>query len=131
MVVGYTAVANYDFALARYNPDGTLDTAFGNGGKVITQIGGNDLIMAMARAPDDPEGKIVVAGTGNDDFALARYNADGTLDVSFGSGGKVTTPIGVRNDTAFGIALAPDGKIVVAGSSDDGATDDFALARYH
>ncbi|MEW5879761.1 MAG: hypothetical protein AB1761_04885 [Pseudomonadota bacterium] len=124
---------NYDFALARYNTDGTLDASFGSGGKVLTAIGsGNDYAYALALAPD---GKIVVAGTSHNgtshDFALARYNADGTLDASFGSGGRVTTPIGPNDDEAYTLALAPDGKIVVAGKSHDGMKFDFALARYN
>src|SRR5881396_965906 len=90
------STGNYDFALARYNIDGSLDDAtasditpgdqFGTGGKVTTDFaGGSDKAAAIAIQSD---GKIVVAGLafntrGNDDFALARYNPDGSLDTSF------------------------------------------------
>ena len=78
----------------------------------------------------------MVAGYGyngaNNDFALVRYNANGTLDTSFGGGdGKVTTPVGTSYDEGYSVALQPDGKIVVAGYSDNGANYDFALARYN
>ncbi|MFN3564715.1 MAG: WD40 repeat domain-containing protein [Burkholderiaceae bacterium] len=124
---------NYDFALARYNADGSLDTTFGSGGKVVTAIGaGTDEAYAIALAPD---GKIVVAGVSRNgtkfDFALARYNADGSLDASGGSGGKLVTAIGSGLDLATGLALAPDGRIVAAGRSHNGANLDFALARYN
>ena len=80
----------------RYNTDGTLDTSFDSDGKVTTAIGsGNDDACSVAIQSD---GKIVVAGDSNngsnDDFALVRYNTDGTLDTSFDSDGKVTTAIG-------------------------------------
>ncbi|MFN3564716.1 MAG: hypothetical protein ACK4V1_01855 [Burkholderiaceae bacterium] len=134
VVAGYSYNGtNFDFALARYNADGTLDTTFGSGGKVLTPIGASDEIAyALALAPD---GKLVVAGYSHSgtkfDFALARYNADGTLDPTFGSGGKVLTPIGAGHDYAFALALAPDGKIVVVGMSSNGGNADFALARYN
>jgi uncharacterized delta-60 repeat protein len=115
-----------DFALARYNPDGSLDTSFGSGGKVTTDFGGFDAASAVAIQPD---GKIIAAGrSGSGDFALARYNPDGSLDSSFGSGGKVTTDFG-GFDSAFGVALQADGKIVAAGQG--ASSGDFALARYN
>jgi uncharacterized delta-60 repeat protein len=88
------ARGNSDFALTRYNPDGTLDGSFGTGGKVLTDFSqaSDDHAFAVALQSD---GKIVAAGlsdvNGNFDFALARYNANGTLDPGFGSGGKVLT----------------------------------------
>ncbi len=126
VAAGYSSNgANDDFALARYNTDGTLDTGFGTGGKVTTAIGsGDDRAYAVALQAD---GKIVAAGSSSSDFALARYNTDGSLDSSFGTGGKVTTAIGPGNDVAYGVALQADGKIVAAGSS----SGDFALARYN
>jgi uncharacterized delta-60 repeat protein len=117
-----------NFALARYNPDGSLDAGFGSGGKVITSFGGIDQASAVSLQPD---GKIVVAGqtdTGiSIDFALARYNPDGSLDGAFGSGGRITTNFtGTSDDLGSAVALQSDGKIVVGGTSDD----NFALARY-
>jgi len=103
---------NDDFALARYNPDGSLDPTFGSGGKVTTKLSGSEAVDALALQRD---GKIVVAGWTNIGFALARYNPDGRLDATFGSGGKVTT--GVGGDRANGLAIQPDGKIVVAGEA--------------
>ncbi len=123
----------YDFALARYNTDGTLDASFGTSGKVTTPIGTqSDNAYGIALQTD---GKIVVAGSAttsfNSDFALVRYNTNGTLDTSFGTGGKVTTPIGSAADTANAVALQADGKLVVAGYSNNGTYNDFALVRYN
>ena len=135
LMAGQAANAlNYDFALSRYNADGSLDSSFGSGGKVVTPIGSNsDAVFALVIQPD---GKIIAAGYtyngANTDFALARYNADGSLDSTFGSGGKVTTDIASRDDYLFATALQPDGKIVVAGFSKGATTsDDFAVARYN
>src|SRR6266536_3291285 len=87
---------------------GALDPSFGTGGQVTTDFGGFDSAQAVAVQSD---GKIVAAGsTGGGDFALARYNGDGSLDSTFGSGGKVTTDVG-GFDAALGVAQS-DGKIV-------------------
>ena len=134
VAAGYgTTGYNEDFALARYNADGSLDTSFGQGGKVLTEIGSDDNVaLALALQPD---GKLVAAGdsyNGSDrDFTLARYNADGSLDTSFGQGGKVLTDIGSHNDLLYALALQPDGKLVAAGYSSNGSDDDFALVRYN
>ena len=105
-----------DFAIARLNLTGSLDTGFGNGGKVITDLaGGEDAAVAAALQPD---GKIIAAGTmggTSHDFALVRYNPDGSLDTTFGSGGKVSTDFGGGHDIAFSLVLQPDGKIVATG----------------
>jgi uncharacterized delta-60 repeat protein len=120
-----------DFALARYNPNGTLDTTFGGDGRVITAFEGHAAALDIALQPD---GKIVAVGqannpsTGNRDFALARYHPDGTLDTTFGGDGRVTTAF-EGDAPANAVALQPDGKIVLAGSV--GFSPDFALARYH
>jgi uncharacterized delta-60 repeat protein len=119
---------NNVFALARYNADGSLDPGFNAGGKVLTVVGTNDsATYALAIQPDQ---KILTAGVGNGDFALVRYNANGSLDPTFGNSGIVTTPIGAGNDTARALALQRDGRIVAAGFSYNGANDDFALVRY-
>ena len=119
-----------NFALARYNADGSLDATFGVGGKVVTDFGGDyDVAAALAIQPD---GKLVAAGRGGTafDFAVARYNANGSLDASFGTGGKVTTSI-LGSDEARDLVLQPDGKLVAAGSTGTGlAAPDFALVRY-
>jgi len=133
VAAGYYYGANNDFAVVRYNTDGTPDTTFGTGGKVTTDIGGSgDYAYAVAIQSD---GKIVVAGTSsngtNNDFAVVRYNTDGTLDTTFDTDGKVTTAIGGSYDSANAIAIQSDGKIVAAGTSFNGADDDFALVRYN
>ena len=121
---------NY-FALARYNANGTLDATFGTGGKVTTAIGTLDYAYALAVRPD---GKLVAAGEtfngSTTDFALARYNANGTLDPTFGTNGMVKTAIGTRDDAASALAIQADGKLVAAGETDNGTNYDFALARY-
>jgi uncharacterized delta-60 repeat protein len=117
---GFTAnQLNYDFALARYNGNGSLDTTFGTGGKVTTPIGVlHDDALALALQPD---GKLVAAGytfagpLGSDQFALVRYNADGSLDGTFGTGGKVTTAIAGTAPVALAVVVQPDGKLVAAG----------------
>jgi len=131
---------NTDFALARYNVDGTLDTTFGLAGKVTTEFSTSvDVEEARAIALQS-DGKIVVAGhsaTGraraqDDSFAIARYNPNGTLDTSFGAGGLVSTTF-LGFDQAFAVGIQTDGKIVAAGSASDGTSSGtvVALARYH
>ena len=125
---------NSDFALARYNANGTLDATFGTGGRVTTDIGNVDnASFALAIQPAD--GKLIAAGSSingtNDDFALVRYNPNGTLDGTFGTGGIVTTDFGSSFDYIEGLALQSDGKIVAAGSIFNGSTFRFALARYN
>jgi uncharacterized delta-60 repeat protein len=123
------AGANTDFALARLESDGRLDTSFGVGGKLATDLGPTgaaEMNVSMALQPD---GKIVVVGRSNNDFAVARYNSNGTLDSSFdpvGHDGIVTTDFG-SSDSANSVALQPDGKIVVAG----GNYGNYLLARYN
>jgi uncharacterized delta-60 repeat protein len=140
-----------DFALARYNPDGRLDTSFGDGGKVLTDFTRNPNCSDCEKSNEtanavtlEPDGKIIAAGRSDangsydsmghssDDFALARYTSDGTLDQSFGRDGKVLTHfVGQQRKPSSSIAQAvviqTDGKIVLAGL---GNGYDFALARY-
>ncbi len=116
----------FDFALVRFNTNGSLDATFGSGGIVVTAVGeGSDFDYANAVAIQT-DGKIVAAGTTGpssgyggttDKFALVRYNTNGTLDTAFGAGGKVTTTIGTYSSNAYAIALQTDGKIVATGRS--------------
>lgn len=130
--IGATGV---DWGLARFRPDGAPDTTFGSGGVVSTDFGGDlDFAAAVALQTD---GRIVVAGVEGDDsgagrdFALARYTAGGGLDATFGSGGRVTTDFGGDMDDAQGVAVQPDGRIVVAGSVITAAgSRDFGVVRY-
>jgi uncharacterized delta-60 repeat protein len=124
--------ADLDFAVVRYNTDGSLDTSFNTTGKVTTAIGtGEDNDGGVAIQADN---KILVAGASyngtDNDFALVRYNTDGSLDTNFNTTGKATTAIGASNDNANAVAIQADGKIVVAGSSSNGTDNDFALVRY-
>ncbi len=120
-----------DIAVARLTPGGKPDQTFGIGGRVVTNLGGDDTAMAVAIQPD---ARIVVAGStrngGGVDFALVRYLDDGTLDPSFGLGGLVRTDFGSGDDVAHALALEPDGSIVAAGEASNGSDADFALARY-
>jgi uncharacterized delta-60 repeat protein len=122
-----------DFALARYHSDGSLDLSFDDDGKLTTTFGGNgDEARAMVLQTD---GRIVVAGrsfNGADyDFALARYDSDGSLDTTFDGDGKLTTTLGSDDDEAFALALQADGRIVAAGNSSNGSDIDLALVRYN
>ena len=133
VLAGVTTATSSDFALARYNDDGSLDTTFSGDGKLTTDFAANhDIGTGVAVQPD---GRIVVAGfsfssTTNNDFAVARYNPDGSLDTSFSGDGKQMTDLG-SNDIATSIALQPDGNIVLAGYSEPSQlTGNFAIARY-
>ena len=125
----------YDFGVARYNSNGTLDNTFGTGGKVTTSIRNYDDIAYSLAVQSD--GKIVVAGysdttsLNNLVFALVRYNSNGTLDNNFGSNGKAITAIGNYGSEINSIVIQNDGKIVAAGYSYNGSQDEIALVRYN
>ena len=119
------------FALARFNSDGTPDIGFGDNGKIVTDFTNNDDIAHGVAV--QPDGEIVAAGsagegTGDSQFALARYGADGALDTVFGASGKVVTDFTSADDLANAVALQTDGRIVAAGFEDSLAK--FAVARY-
>ena len=118
-----------DFALARYNPDGSLDTSFSGDGKQTTDFSSGPATQANDVAIQ-ANGRIVavgVAGGGatGDDFGLARYNPNGSLDTSFSGDGRKRTSFG-GFDSANGVALQGDGRIVAVGAGNG----EFALARY-
>ena len=138
------------FAAARFNLDGTLDASFGN-----EATGDLDLIPGLATIDFDSfrdtlpssaaigrdllidsAGRIVITGNVNtptdSGIGLARLNADGTLDASFGTGGKVITTDGLTStvEDAFAVAIQSDGTLVVGGRKATGAALDFMLARY-
>jgi len=127
-----------NFEVVRYNSNGSLDTSFGNGGIVTTTFPEGSYAFDVALQPD---GKIIAAGTvfvdfipgesSDTDFALARYNPDGTPDATFGNGGQVSTDFLGLEDDAFSVLIQPDGKIVAVGSANNPATYyDFAAVRY-
>ncbi|MFE6939292.1 calcium-binding protein [Streptomyces chartreusis] len=112
------------FALVRYNVDGSRDTAFGTGGVATTDFGGTAGVNDLVVQPDD---RIVAAGSGSPgDFLLARFNADGTLDTGFGTGGRATTDFGA-GDRANALALQTDGKAIAFGDDNNGRR---LMARY-
>jgi len=147
VVAGYTAIdaappaldPSETFALARYNSDGSLDMSFGVGGKVSNNVNGRAQAVAI-----QPDGKIVAAGefnfdsaNGSDfaDFTLARFNADGSLDLPFGSSGtgQLATDIGSATNSIRNIVLQPDGAIVVSGkpTGNFAGSDHTDIARYN
>ena len=125
--------ATSNFAILRYNTDGSLDTAFGGDGRVLTNLGNNDGANDVAIQSN---GKIVAAGRTclgyYCDVALARYNAGGSLDTTFSGDGKQITDFGsTDNGSDGGLAIQPDGKIVVGGYVHNGTDRDFAVYRYN
>jgi uncharacterized delta-60 repeat protein len=148
VVAGYASDGSKRrFAVVRYSTTGLLDPDFGTGGKVTTDIAEFDDEANSVVVQRD--GKIVVAGTSNSgeaisdytdqtriDFAVARYNTDGSIDESFGTDGIITTAFGALSAEANSVVVQSDGKIVVAGTSDSGDPEfgdnnlDFAVARY-
>src|ERR1051326_7479190 len=127
IVIAGQSVTN--FALARYNTDGTLDNTFGTGGMITTIFGSSS--SAANGIVVLPGNKIVAVGNAGSDFALARYNTDGTLDNTFGTGGKVTTDFTSTGDVALSVALMNDGRLVVSGYTVNFNGEEFALARYN
>jgi uncharacterized delta-60 repeat protein len=125
--------SNTDFCIARFNSDGTLDTSFDTDGKVIQPIGSwQDYGYSPAIQPN---GKILFGGHCNSgsgwDFCIARFNSNGTLDTSFGTGGKVLQPIGSADDLGYSLAIHPDGKILLGGHCQEGVSNyDFCIARF-
>jgi len=120
-----------DMALVRYNSDGSLDTGFGAGGKVITSfevssVHADSNLRSLALQVD---GKIVAGG----DQALVRYNNDGSLDSGFGDGGTFRTAFdtGLLYSNISSLAVRSDGKIVVGGSAGNDMFVDLALARFN
>ena len=123
-----------DFALVRYNKDGSLDTTFDTDGKLTTDFGygfdqANSVVIQL-------DGKIVVAGTASNginagSIALVRYNSNGSLDNTFDTDGKLTTDFGYGFDQANSVAIQTDGKILVSGYSNNGSIGEFTLVRYN
>ncbi len=133
ILVGGDVGGSGDFGIVRYNVDGTLDMSFGGDGKVTTDIAETDFLRSLAI---DAEGKILAGGfTQNQtlasrDFALVRYNTDGSLDTDFHFDGIVQTDFFGEGDAILDIVLQSDGKVVAAGTVRIGGEVDFGLARY-
>jgi uncharacterized delta-60 repeat protein len=128
---------NYDsayFGVARLNTNGTTDNSFSLDGKLLTNF--EDGLSFGSSVAIQTNGKILVAGrtyfNGQDAFSVARYNADGTLDNSFSGDGKQTNVFGDDQYFAEAVKIQPDGKVLLGGYSEtlSGASTSFALARY-
>lgn len=128
-ITGTSTTTTINFALARYQTDGSLDLNFGNQGIVVTDFqSGDDRLYRILVQADD---KILAAGfvfsqLSGFDFGLARYNSDGTVDTSFGVQGKVKTDFG-SHEGAYDAALTSQDSIVIVGDTNN---SQFALARY-
>ena len=128
-------VTGYDVAVARLTAAGALDASFGAGGKFTADFG--DFQDFAQSVLTDAQGRIVLAVTSNQggptgaDFVVARLTAAGTLDASFGTGGKATVDFGGTSDFAFDVAVNSEGGIVVVGHSSQGGStgSDFGVAR--
>jgi uncharacterized delta-60 repeat protein len=127
---------NCKFALARYNPDGSLDSTFGINGKITTAVRTmDDGALSMGIQSD---GKIVLDGYSYfqngwnilTDIALVRYNINGILDTTFGIWGKVITEVGMSSN-AHSLLILNDNKIVVCGSAYNGSKEDIVLVQYN
>jgi uncharacterized delta-60 repeat protein len=121
------------FALVRYLSDGSLDNSFGIGGIVTTPVGtsskGNSVVIQS-------DGKIILAGNSENgsnifDFTLVRYNSNGTLDATFGVGGKTITPIGISYSSVESVGIDSNGKILLGGYAYNRSSVEMALVRYH
>jgi uncharacterized delta-60 repeat protein len=115
-----------DFALARFEPDGSLDTTFGEFGATTTQVGPSADARAIAVGA---EGTTVVAGSSDGVFVLTRYDREGELDTAFGNSGIVTNKVEFRGG-ANSVAIQADGRIVAGGWASDQSTTRFVLVRY-
>jgi uncharacterized delta-60 repeat protein len=139
--LSFNASGNADYVVARYTTAGTLDNTFGTGGFVRTDINSYD--VAESIAINSTTGAITIGGTsnsdydfngshhsGNGDFTVVRYTSAGVLDNTFGTGGKVTVDmITGQKDEAHSLAVQPDGKLIVAGTTKSTGNHDVALIR--
>nr|WP_294859352.1 T9SS type A sorting domain-containing protein [uncultured Fluviicola sp.] len=129
-------VSNSEFALARYTNDGTLDNTFGVGGIALTAIGVPSPQNSGNALSVQNDGKILFAGSAKNsfnytDFAAVRYENNGSLDGTFGTGGKVLTPMGNTYSTGRAMSIQGDGKMLLGGVSYIDSTTDFSVARYN
>ncbi len=136
LLAGHTnALGDYNFAIIRLNPDGSLDSSFDDDGTLIVSVGSGQGFASDLTLQAD--GKIVVAGHSRDgaetdlDFSVIRLNPDGSLDASFGSDGRVITPLGGGEDYVSAVATQADGRILLGGYGFNGDTDAVILTRYN
>jgi uncharacterized delta-60 repeat protein len=126
-----TTTEGADFALARYNANGSLDSSFGTGGKVVTDVAGDvdGAYAVLAQGDKAVAAGYTLSGTVAD-FALVRYNADGSPDDTFGTNGRATTDFAGDFDEVRGLVSGPNGGVVAAGYATTNDGSDFALARF-
>jgi uncharacterized delta-60 repeat protein len=118
------------YALTRYNVDGTLDASFDSDGKVITDLGGTDDVSTAIGI--QLNGKIIAGEATlnvNNDFGFVRYNVDGSLDTSFGNGGKLILPLLSWSDYMNALLIQADGKILAAGGTQNSNDIDVGIVR--
>ena len=127
LIAGYTASTSVDFAIARCNPDGSLDTSFDGDGLAISDLSGDDFGNDLVLQPD---GKILLVGDNNFDFLAARYNPDGSLDSQFDQDGWLSLDFNGALDSASAGLVQTDGKLILAGWATSGSAKDFAVVRY-
>ena len=126
-------LATSDFMLERRNADGSIDTSFGNNGVVTTDFA-NQYDYGAGTPAIQTDGKILLGGAATmnvvdgTDFALARYNVDGSLDTTFGQRGKVVIDFQHGDDRINKVLLQPDGKIIAAGGAYDAARGQMEMA---
>ena len=118
--------------IVRYNPNGSIDSTFGSGGKVIIQL------VSAGKLSLQPDGKIVFVGTRGEfpsgDFYVARLNSDGSFDTTFNGTGAVNVDLRGTGDRARSVKIQPDGKIVVGGTSlrpPSASQEDYAIVRFN
>jgi uncharacterized delta-60 repeat protein len=117
-------------AVAHLTASGALDTGFGSGGIFTPGLSG-DAALAGIRIARQADGHIILAGTAGGDFALTRLNANGTLDTSFHGTGSNSVSTGMFFETVRRVLIDPDGKILLAGTADNGSGGDIAVARFN
>jgi uncharacterized delta-60 repeat protein len=138
--VGFSV--NFNFITARYNSNGSLDSSYGTNGVLKTFLGDQfgSVYTSIKSIQRQTDGKLLVGLTRREpfptstpfesyDFAVYRFNTNGEYDNSFGSAGKVFTSFFTKYDELFSMVLQDDHKIVLAGTTDNGVTRDFALVR--
>lgn len=134
VIAGRSVTTGVSFTSVRYNVNGELDTSYAANG-VASQALGNDyreLNDVLLQA----DGKLLAVlskynqPSNTYDFRLMRFNPDGTPDADFGGAGGINTSFYNGYDEAFSVALQSDNKLIVAGSTYNGISEDFALARY-
>ena len=126
---------SYNFAVGRFNADGSVDTTFGNKGAATFSVGTSATIDNVGQAIElQSDGKIILAGTsfnnGTTDFTVVRFNSNGTVDSTFGNKGAVITPIGAGNDNCYSMTVQADDKIILGGDINQGTAYVFTAVRY-